>query len=345
MSFPLSHPQVLPSVDIQNDASTASWQVRLPLASKTALAEKMALLEELLWLVPGVLSITTAYYLNQLPHMAVPEAIVLLWAESIEPSEFIASVKALLDPAGLSSLVQWDQSPVLIEENDWQEAWKAYWKPQRILHNLVICPTWETLDDIETTDSDIILRLDPKTAFGTGRHESTQLMLYALDSFLTQRQGYARDRVLDVGTGSGVLAFYAACLGAKTLVGLDIDAEAIEVAKENLAPNQLPKAAQAIELEALTLDAWVENQKDNDTTFDVVLANILLDPILELLPVLTACTKHIGLLMLSGIVDKQFDALHQAIKALPQLEIKTVIQRGQWLCVVCQRHVEKRLWD
>jgi ribosomal protein L11 methyltransferase len=116
-----------------------------------------------------------------------------------------------------------------IAEEDWAFAWKRYYHPTKIGERLVVCPTWE---DYEPQASEVVIRLDPGMAFGTGTHESTRLCMRLMEKYLK-----AGDKVLDLGCGSGILGISAVLLGAESAYGVDIDEDAARVANENAAQN------------------------------------------------------------------------------------------------------------
>lgn len=288
-------------------------------------AEYAPLLEELFWQLPHLLSLTSIKNRDE-----QTTGFELHFTSQATELECKAHLENLLTPLNLNQTLSPTDFETILED-DWANAWKAFWKPKRILEHLVIQPSWETFTPLK---NDIVLKLDPKTAFGTGEHETTELMLHAMDSYMNRRVGYDINSVLDVGTGSGILALYAAKLGVKKIHAFDNDAQAIDVAKENLAPNQLNDAN--ILFETHTLETYQKAHPD-ESNWDLICANILLPVLVDLMPQLTQCLKPKGLLMMSGVLKTQFDQLKLSIDASQCFEIKNIIQKGDWIAVVCQK--------
>jgi ribosomal protein L11 methyltransferase len=186
-----------------------------------------------------------------------------------------------------------------IKDEDWANNWKEYFKPVRIGTRLVIKPTWEKY---AAGERDIILELDPGMAFGTGAHPTTKMCLEMLERiffhegpFKTDSYSLVPATVLDVGTGSGVLSIAAAKLGAERIVAIDIDADAVTVAEENLALNdvQMLVAASATPLREVA------------GSYAIVLANILAEELVRLAPELVAKVEPWGYLILSGVLRER----------------------------------------
>ena len=205
-----------------------------------------------------------------------------------------------------------------VEEKDWAENWKQYYKPFRLGKRLVVKPGWESY---QPEDDDLVLELDPGMAFGTGSHETTALCARMLEDYVQDGS------LLDVGTGSGILSIAAAKLGADKVLAVDIDPVAVEVARENVRRNGLGDAITVIEGD-LT--------KGLDAVFDVAVANILADVILMLLVPLRQHLKPGGIFLSSGIIgDREKDVLH----GLQQAGYKVLETRrqGDWCAVAAQK--------
>ncbi len=270
-------------------------------------------LEELLWVIPGVDSITQRFDGRDR----------FLGFQVIGPSQTLESdIRNLLLQIEMMDEVQVGAA-VLITEEDWAESWKQYWKVTRLLPNLIIQPSWELFSP---EPEDIVLQLDPGSAFGTGTHETTQLMLYLLCETLDY-QDVNMDSLLDVGTGSGILAIYAAKRGVSRCVAIDNDPVAVKVAKENVALNHVSN-------HILCSSASIDDMLPDD--FALVLANILATVIQEMLNALVATMQRDGLLMLSGIMRTQLPEMLTAISYQP-LVLRRVLQKGDWVALVCQK--------
>ena len=203
-------------------------------------------------------------------------------------------------------------------ENDWANAWKAHYQPIRLGERLFVVPSWL---DAPTQPNDIVIRLDPGMAFGTGTHPSTRLCLLNLERHL--RVG---DRVLDVGTGSGILAIAAAKLGAPEIIATDIDPLAVRIAAENAFLNDVSAQITFVETPL----------PETDTRFDVIVVNILADVIINLLDGdLLKFLAPKGRLILAGIIDTWADGV---LAALERNQLRLVERRddGDWVSLVAE---------
>lgn len=200
-----------------------------------------------------------------------------------------------------------------VEEADWANAWKAYFKPIRVGRHLIVTPPWEHPD---LGPSDIPIVIDPGMAFGTGSHPTTQLCLGALEDYV--KPGH---RVADVGTGSGILAIAAAKLGASSVAANDIDPLAVKITRENANVNGV-----SVEVtEALP-----------DGSHDIVVANILADVIIGIAEELADLLKPNGALIASGIIDTRASDVREALEAIGLSHLETRRQ-GEWVAIVFQQ--------
>ena len=213
------------------------------------------------------------------------EAIVVAWFEEREPAE-----------AALADVREWvpDARGAFGEapDTDWSMAWRSQIRSTRV-GRLWVGPPWET-----APEGTVSLVIEPKMAFGTGDHPTTALCLAAVDAFCAAHPGGS---VLDVGTGTGVLALMARKLGAARVVGVDNDPMSVTLARENAALNGIA----GVELSGATLDAI-------DGRFDLVVANILANTLVELAPTLVAHTR--GRLVLAGVLIHQEDEVREAFE-------------------------------
>ena len=200
-----------------------------------------------------------------------------------------------------------------VQEEDWANAWKAFFKPMRVGRHLVVTPPWETPD---LGPSDIPLIIDPGMAFGTGSHPTTQLCLAALEDFV--RPGLT---VADVGTGSGILAIAAAKLGASAVVANDIEPPSVQIAADNADVNSVVVTTQVPLPEG---------------AYDVVVANILADVIIGLADELAARVKPGGLFIGSGVIDTREADVRRAVEAAGFTSLETRRQ-ADWVALVFRR--------
>ncbi|MBE6565400.1 MAG: 50S ribosomal protein L11 methyltransferase [Ruminococcaceae bacterium] len=214
-------------------------------------------------------------------------------------SDYLAFLDERLAATGLS-----DAKRELIgnNEKDWENAWKQYYKPLRIGEHVVVVPKWESY---EAEKGDIIVRMDPGMAFGTGTHETTRLCMEMLEKHM-QRD----NAVLDIGTGSGILAICAAKLGASRVDSFDIDPVSVRVAGENVADNGLSQVITCGQSDLLA------SVKPIAGGYDFVCANIVADILLRMSDKIRPYMKKGGLLSLSGIIERQLEEVREAyIKA------------------------------
>ncbi len=204
-----------------------------------------------------------------------------------------------------------------LEEQDWADRWKEFFKPLRVGRHFIICPTWET---VEPREGDRIIRMDPGRAFGTGQHESTRLCLEWLeDCARGGRDRLKASRLLDVGTGSGVLSIAACLAGFGAVTAVDNDPEAIEVARENVDLNRM----------GATIRLMVGTAADLAERFDVVVANIQSGPLIEMAETLAGRLEDSGSLGLSGILVEQKEGVREAYEAKGLRLLETRIA-GEW---------------
>ena len=202
-----------------------------------------------------------------------------------------------------------------VSEEDWANNWKQYFHVTRIGKNIVIKPTWEEYQPVAT---DLVIELDPGMAFGTGTHHTTTLCMEALEDVVR-----SDSTIFDVGTGSGVLAIVAAKLGAQNIKAVDIDTTAVKVAKENIIQNNL---ADKIEVAEGDLIHGTEGQAD------VIIANIIADIIIMLLPDIPGKLKADGVFLASGIIDsRKEDVIKEAEEV--GLKVDKVFERGGWVAL------------
>ncbi|MEF9879223.1 MAG: 50S ribosomal protein L11 methyltransferase [Clostridia bacterium] len=202
-----------------------------------------------------------------------------------------------------------------VADEDWSEVWKKFYKPFRVGTKLVVKPTWEPF---ERKQGDLVIELDPGMAFGTGTHETTFMCMQLLERHLTQGM-----RVMDVGTGSGILAIAAAKLGAKEVLAIDIDPDAVKVAKENITLNHVNENVRVVVGDLVKSEAM---------PCELAVANIVADAICMLAGPLTRHLVPHGLLLCSGIIrEREQDVLTAAKAAGYQLTDR--IEKGEWVAL------------
>ena len=210
---------------------------------------------------------------------------------------------------------------VPVGQEDWAEGWKQHFGAVRIGRRLVVKPTWE---EFAASAGDVVVTLDPGMAFGTGTHGTTRLCLEALAALFDGDS--PPQRVLDVGTGSGILAIAAAALGARRVLACDIDAEACRIADENAALNGVDDL---VEVTPEPLDALAGE-------YDLVLANILAEENIRLAADLVGRVAPGGALILSGILQEKEDLVTAAFAAFP-LCGPQISRREEWSCLLYRK--------
>lgn len=201
-----------------------------------------------------------------------------------------------------------------VNQEDWETGWKKYYHPMDIGGKLAVCPSWEEYSPVGRK----VLKLDPGMAFGTGTHETTYLCLEVLDKSIK-----GGERVLDVGTGSGILGIGAILLGAGEVQGIDIDPTAVKVAKENAQLNGVADKFKII----------VGDLSDKATgKYDIIVANIVANAVMMLSETIKNFLKEGGLYITSGIIDTRKDEVVAKLQSLG-LKILKIHEKNGWVCI------------
>ena len=243
-------------------------------------------------------------------------------AEDFKPSEiqkiFDKAKKDLME-TGFSEeeLGEWSISAKKIINQDWSQKWKEHWKPTKASEHVIICPSWE---ECSHEDGEVLITLDPGSAFGTGTHATTQLCIQAIEKYV--KEG---DEVADIGTGSGILAITAIKFGASHAVGVDNDPLVIDVAQDNA---QVNGVYNKIDFSCATADMIVQK-------FDFVCANILHNVLAEIMGDLKAIMKPKACMVLSGILDEKKEIVLEAVEK-QGLKVLEILAQDQWVGIVVQ---------
>ncbi len=207
-----------------------------------------------------------------------------------------------------------------VSDDAWSEVWKKFYKPFYAGKHLVVKPTWEPFSP---APGDRVIELDPGMAFGSGTHETTGMCISLLEEVI--RGG---ESVIDVGTGSGILAIAAALLGAGHVCAVDIDPDAVRVASENVAHNHVENTVTVFEGDLL---------KQTDETCDICVANIISDIIISFAAPLKAHIHDGGLFICSGVVRERTKEVREALLNAGY-EIIREDHRGEWTAFLCRRN-------
>ncbi len=215
------------------------------------------------------------------------------------------------------------------EDIDWINNWKQYFH-QFYIDDILIIPSWE---EVKPEDSGkMVLHIDPGTAFGTGMHETTQLCIRQLRKYITPET-----ELLDVGTGSGILAILSLMFGAKHAVGTDLDICAVNAVAENCEVNGIAPGQFEMMIGNIITDQEIQDKVGYEK-YDIVVANILADVLVPLTPVIVNQMKKGGIYITSGIIDDKEQTVVDAVKAAG-LEVLEVTYQGEWVSVTARRKV------
>lgn len=254
---------------------------------------------------------------------------LLLNGEETTVQKVLESVEEQLSE--LSEFTDIGDGSVVVEETediDWINNWKQYFH-QFAIDDVLVIPSWE-----ETAPEDrdkMILHIDPGTAFGTGMHDTTQLCIRALRKYITPKT-----RLLDVGTGSGILAILSIMFGAESAVGTDLDPCAIEAVRENKEANGIADEAFELIIGNIITEQEIQEQVGFGC-YDIVAANILAEVLVPLTPVIVKHLKKGGIYITSGIIDDKEQTVVDAVKAAG-MEVLEVNHQGEWVGVVARKN-------
>ena len=248
--------------------------------------------------------------------------------EDTETAPVLEKVRAVLEEVrGYMDIGEGTITESQTEDKDWINNWKEYFH-QFYVDDILIVPSWE---EVKEEDKDkMILHIDPGTAFGTGMHETTQLVIRQLKKFVTKDT-----QMLDVGTGSGILSIIALKLGARHAVGTDLDPCAVPAVEENKEVNGIPVEAFDMMIGNIIDDKEVQDQVGYEK-YDIVAANILADVLVPLTPVIVHQMKPGAVYITSGIIDDKEEVVVEAVKAAG-LTVLEVNYQGEWVSVVAKK--------
>ena len=253
---------------------------------------------------------------------------LLLEGAPAEKADVLARIDEAL--AEVRSFMEIGEGTVTVSETediDWINNWKQYFH-QFYIDDLLVIPSWE---EVQETDRDKkILHIDPGTAFGTGMHETTQLCIRQIKKHLTPETV-----LLDVGTGSGILAILALMYGAKYALGTDLDPCAVEAVAQNKEANGIPGEAFDLLIGNIITEKEVQDRVGYER-YDIVTANILADVLVHLTPVITQHLKSGGVYITSGIIEGKEETVRQAVESAG-LSVLEVTRQGEWVSVTARK--------
>lgn len=282
--------------------------------------------------VPLTESETKGMFIDILPELPPDDGVarVSFYLEDLSEEErILKEVEDGLEE--LSNFVDVGQKTITVsetEDKDWINNWKQYFKPFTV-DNILIKPTWE---DIPDGDRDkLLIQIDPGTAFGTGQHETTQLCIRQLHKYMKDGA-----KVLDVGTGSGILGITALKLGAGSVFGTDLDENAITAVGENLEANEIADGRFQV-LQGNIIDDKEVQDKAGYECYDIAVANILADVIIVLQKEIPVHLKKDGIFIMSGILNRKEEAVKEALRQNQALEIIETASQGEWVSITARK--------
>ncbi len=247
-----------------------------------------------------------------------------LGGEAVDQENILARIEeALSEVRGFLKTGEGTVTVSETEDIDWINNWKQYFH-QFYIDDLLVIPSWEEVKEEDRGKK--ILHIDPGTAFGTGMHETTRLCIGQIKKHLT-----SETRLLDVGTGSGILSILALMYGAKHAVGTDLDPCAVDAVAQNKEANGIPDEAFDLLIGYIITEKGIQDKVGNGC-YDIVVANILADVLVPLTPVAVKCLAPGGVYITSGIIEAKEETVRQAVEAAG-LAILEVNHLGEWVSV------------
>jgi len=241
--------------------------------------------------------------------------ITLYFSDGEEGQQQLEEVGALLaDMEGVRSEVS-----LTGDDSEWLYKWQEHFRPTKVGERIVVKPGWE---DYEPAEGELVIEMDPGMAFGSGLHETTSMCVKALERYMPEGSS-----VLDVGTGTGILAMAAVLLGAESALGIDIDDEAVRVAGENIRKNGLEGSIAIMKGDLMEGIAYHP---------DVIVANLMADLVMMLSPAAAAQLRPGGIYITSGILDIKEDAVKTAVTDAG-FDIIDVLSDGEWRALTAVR--------
>lgn len=264
------------------------------------------------------------FELKDIPHINDGAIVSAYYPDSTDINAIVDQLRIKVNELSNFGLDVGDASITMVDvqDDDWATAWKKYYHPVRITRYLTVKPSWSSYVG---NDDEKVISLDPGMAFGTGTHPTTRLCLQALEIILR-----GNESVYDVGTGSGVLSIAAKQLGAGTVEAFDVDDVAVQSAQENFDLNPIAK----------NITARPNNLLEGiERPVDVIVANILSEILVPLIPQAQSLLKKDGHLIMSGIIDDKLDVILKAVES-NGLKVKEVLYDGEWRGVIATNRQE-----
>lgn len=243
------------------------------------------------------------------------------WETEIEKQLDILRKESLVNYGTLQIFTQ------IVKEEDWAHTWKQYFKPFTVGQKLFVRPSWE---EVKTPEGRISLEIDPETSFGTGQHHTTKMCLELLEALLTKEE-----TVLDMGCGSGILSTAALLLGAKSVLGVDIEENSMVISEKNMKRNGVREASYQFICGDILTDRETE-EKVREQKYDMIVANIVSDVIIAQSKIYNSLIKQTGTLIVSGVIDTRKEEVKKALENSGFCEVKTLETKG-WVAMVLKK--------
>ncbi|MGX9799904.1 50S ribosomal protein L11 methyltransferase [Pediococcus acidilactici] len=266
------------------------------------------------------------YELKDVPHVTEGAIVSAYYPESTDVAKVVSQLKDKINelPGFWLDIGPASVTTVEVQDDDWATAWKKYYHPVRITRYLTVKPSWS---DYQATQPDEkVISLDPGRAFGTGTHPTTRLCLQAMEVVMR-----GNETVYDVGTGSGVLSIAAKLLGAGKVAAFDVDDEAIAAAQENFDLNPIAKTISAQPNDLL---------KGISEPVDLIVANILTDVLVPMIPQAKSLLNKNGWLVMSGIIDDKLPVIEETLAA-NDFQINQVLTYGEWRGIIASHQLDE----
>ena len=244
----------------------------------------------------------------------------------LQKDEICEGVRRLKEESGLD-LGPLDIEVSEVDEKDWADNWKKFFHPLEIGTKFVVKPTWETYEG----DRKLVMEIDPASSFGTGQHETTALCLEELE-----KESLDGKDLLDMGCGSGILGIGAALLGAKSVVGVDIEQTAADTAAENAAVNHIPNGVLQTFCGNILTDELLRKKIMEERRYDFIAANIVADVILAMLPLFRDALKPGGTLICSGILSSRREKVESGLIE-SGFDIVSAREKNDWAVITARK--------